>query len=253
MEWKIKRDSTATNIFKDELSYEWKYISKEELYNRYPNGGYRIVGDLRKKHNADYDEILITESSRVFLYPYCRRRRKVEKVVGYIELEDYPDYYVRILKKSYFKFILFLLTLFILAGVFFLGMWMSNKDKVPGLDEASVSYRVEGMENIDPEIISLPGISVITAKAGESEVKYPLQNPIGNECYMKYRIIDINSDEVLYESGLIEPGTAITSFQLTKSFSEGEYRVLIEVDAFDINDYKKALNGGEMEAILRVQ
>lgn len=250
MEWNIKKNSNSNNIFKDSLSYKWKYITKEELYNLYPNGGYRIIGDLRKKHNSNYEEILNNEDSKVFLYPYTRKLKKSESVVGYIELEENPDCYVRIIKLSYFKA---LLPILILLGIFFLGMWLSNKGKVPDLDEAAVSYRIEGVENKDPESISLPGISIITAKAGESKIEYPLQNPTGNECYMKYTIIDINTNEVLYVSGLIEPGMAVTKFDLIKSFSKGEYSILIKVNTFDINDYTKELNGGEMEAILKVE
>ena len=121
------------------------------------------------------------------------KRKGTERTAGYIDVSspDHPDSFVRVragnvLRGSDSPAVLFLL----LCAVFFLGWWISRKEKVPGLDEAAVSYKVEGMENTDPESIALPGVSRIEMEAGTTRVDFPLVNPEGNTCYMKYTIRD---------------------------------------------------------------
>lgn len=255
MKWYV-REQEYSHTLEDRQGNWWGYITSKELLKRYPNGGYRIVADLKKKESPSGDPLLIGEGKQCRLYPYQRKKKRLEKTVGYIEVssEEHPDSFVRIRKGNLFGgLILPLLVILLLCVGFFLGWWLSREEEVPGLDDTAVSYRIEGMQNTDPDSISLPGISRIEMNAGETEVDFPLINPEGNNCYMIYIIRDAQTDEVLYESGKIEPGMAVLSFDLNRILEAGTYDILVQVKTADLADYTVELNGAEIPAELVVR
>ena len=110
------------------------------------------------------------------------------------------------------------------------------------------------MENTDPESIALPGVSRIEMEAGTTRVDFPLVNPEGNTCYMKYTIRDAQTDEVLYSSGLIGPGQAVLSFDLNRPVEAGTYDILLQVETSDAAlDCTVQLNGAEIPAELEAK
>ena len=255
MKWTVKEEHNSDG-FRDSAGNTWGYITSKELLKRYPNGGYRIVADLKKTENPLGDLLLIGEGKQCRLYSYKRKKRRLEKTVGYINVgtENQPDSFVRIRKSNLFGgLIIPLASVLLLCAVFFLGWWLSRKEKVPGLDEAAVSYKVEGMENTDPESIALPGVSRIEMEAGTTRVDFPLVNPEGNTCYMKYTIRDAQTDEALYSSGLIGPGQAVLSFDLNRPVEAGTYDILLQVETSDLDDYTVQLNGAEIPAELEAK
>lgn len=255
IEWYV-REQEYSHTLKDKAGNTWNYMTGKELMERYPNGGYRVVGDLRKKENPSEDIALIKDKKKYWLYPYQRKKRRLEKTIGYINVsrEGQQDSFVRIRKGNLFGgLILPLVVVLLLCVVFFLGWWLSRKKEVPGLDDTAVSYRVEGMQNMDPDSIALPGVSVIEMNAGETKVDFPLINPEGNNCYMTYIIRNAQTDEVLYESGKIEPGMAVLSFDLNRPLDAGTYDILVQVETADLADYTVELNGAEIPAELVVK
>ena len=255
MDWHIK-EREYSRTFRDASGNDWGYITARKLSARYPNGGYRIVADLKKKENSSGENFLTGGTQRACLYPYKRKHTRAEKTVGYIDVSDpdHPDSFVRIRTGNLFKgVILPAAILLLLCGLFLLGWYLSRKEEVPGLDEAAVSYKVEGMVNTDPESIALPGVSVIEMEAGTSRVEFPLVNPEGNTCYMKYTICDAQTDEKLYTSGLIAPGQAVLSFDLDRTMEAGTYDILLQVETSDVEDYTVQLNGAEIPAKLEVK
>ena len=255
MDWHV-RGENSSRTFKDASGNTWGYITPKELAAIYPNGGYRIIGDLKKKESASGQYLVSKDGKRVCLYPYRRKNTRMERTVGYIDVssQEAPDSFVRIRTGNIFKgIILPLILLLLLTGLFFLGWFLSRKPEVPGLDEAAVSYKVEGMENTDPESIALPGVSVIEMEAGSTRVDFPLVNPEGNTCYMKYTIRDTQTDEVLYRSGMIEPGMAVLGFDLEQPLEAGTYEILVQVETSDLEDYTVQLNGAEIPAKLEVR
>ena len=255
MEWKVKREDAPLR-FKDKKGNVWKYISGKQLMKYYPNGGYRIVADLKKKENPLEGLSLHDRGKQYRLYPYDRKKRSLERTVGYIDVsnEEHPDSFVRIQKSSLFRgLVLPILILIILIAAFFLGWMLSREEEVPGLDDTAVSYRVEGVRNTDPDTIALQGINVLEMKAGSRTVEFPLINPEGNTCYMAYTIVDQASGETLYESGMIEPGKAVLNFDLNRTLEPGTYSILVQIKTNDLEDYTVELNGAEIPAELVVE
>lgn len=254
MEWSVKEQEYSA-VYKDRKGGTWGYLTGKELLKRYPNGGYRIVADMHRKEGGREEFILRSESAGWRLQPYQRKQR-FKKTVGYIDVstDEEQNAYVRIVKPALFRgLILPVLVILFLIGGMLAGWWLSHRDEVPGLDETAVSYRVEGFENTDPDSITVPGISELRMDAGQRTVEYPLVNPEGNTCYMKYTIRESETGEVLYESGLIEPGAAVLTFDLNRELEAGTYDILVKVDTSDIDDYTVELNGAEIPAELTVE
>lgn len=255
MEWTVNK-GRGSGKFRDLAGNRWSHMTAKELMESYPNGGYRIVADLRKKENPSGDIVLTEGGQRCRLYPCQRKKRRFEKTVGYIDVsrEGQPDSFVRIRKGNLLGgLILPLLIVLVLCAVFILGWRLSRREEVPGLEDTAVSYRIEGMENTDPDSIALPGISQIEMNAGETKVDFPLLNPEGNNCYMTYIIRDAQTDEVFYRSGKIEPGMAVLSFDLNHPLEAGTYDILVQVETADLTDYTVHLNGAEIPAKLIVR
>lgn len=99
--------------------------------------------------------------------------------------------------------------------------------------------------------IKIPGYEVVRFPKGTREVELPLVNPEENNCYFAFALILDSTGEQLYESGLVEPGKAVSKITLTRALDEGEYRITIRVKPYDIQSMA-ALNGANVQAKLYV-
>ena len=58
------------------------------------------------------------------------------------------------------------------------------------------------------------------------------------------------TEEILYTSGLIEPGKAVVKETLNRPFPEGVYPITIKIRSYSLEDYEKELNGGAVQTNL---
>lgn len=97
----------------------------------------------------------------------------------------------------------------------------------------------------------IPGYEVVRFPKGARDVELPLVNPEENNCYFAFELILDSTGEQLYESGLVEPGKAVSKITLTRALDEGEYRITIRVKPYDMQSMA-ALNGANVQAKLYV-
>lgn len=263
MAYFIHVDSITKNIkeqrsFQDKKGHRWPYLTIEE-YKNLPGADRRICGDLRQQDSGSAELILIEQEALTGLYEYHSKKRWNEKTIGYIPVIPEgevggPVCCVRILERSLLKTILLpLLFLCMVAGIVLGLLWYLRDDEVPGLDESQIAYYVEGMVNKDPSQIMLPGISQITAQAGENHVEHVLFNPEGNPCYFKFHLVCNDTGEELYTSGLVEPGKAVMEFDLTEPLEAGNYDVTVQVETHPLDDPEGEMNQGAIKTILVVE
>lgn len=87
--------------------------------------------------------------------------------------------------------------------------------------------------------------------AAETDTAYvALWNPPTNPCYFQFQVT--YEGETLYESGLIEPGKAVTEVPLGRTFEAGTYDLKIVIKTFSLEDAKTPMNGGNIECTLNV-
>lgn len=148
--------------------------------------------------------------------------------------------------------IILLLLLLLLVGVVLVVLLLRKTPEGVVLDPNSGKYEapIDVPENYEQNYISLPGYSNLYVMAGEDTTNVALWNPESNPCYFKYTIRLQDTDEVIYESGMIAPGDAVTGAKLDRTFSKGVYPVVISITTYALDDYEQQLNGGEIETQL---
>lgn len=250
MEYHVKVND-ADNEYTDTHKNKWKLLTEKEMLERYPTGGFKIVGDLVNK-KGQYDDYIILGDQRQGIKEYSGQIGKREYICGYIELEV-EDCYVRVIKKKKSPLLGLLLLLMLVLSIFFAGIWLGQRDTEPYLDDTAIAYNVEGFENKDPNQILLPGIEEIHVQDNETNVEYALFNPKGNICNLQYIIKLTDSGEVIYTSKQVKPGYAVTKFDLTRTFAKGEYPITVEMISFDTKDGETRFNSGVMDAKLIVE
>ena len=57
----------------------------------------------------------------------------------------------------------------------------------------------------------------------------------------------------IHKSKLIEPGTAIPTFQLNQTLKKGTYPATIRIKTYALSDYTIEMNGGEIDIELIVE
>lgn len=243
---------------KDQKNQEWEYISELQMQDLYPNGGFKILADLKKSDNESSIGTLIFEEKEIQIFGYQPKLKYSQRCLGYLRIENHGDVdsYIRVVgnrKKRGSYYFLFTVLVLLLIGLGYLFM-MNRENNNINLDKEAISYHVEGMQNNDPNNISIPIFSEFKGKVGDSEMKYHLANPIGNPCYFKYYIVlvDKEKEEELYQSDLIEPGTAIPGFKLKRKLDVGTYQAIVRVKTYDLKNPKTEMNGGEVNITINI-
>ena len=99
----------------------------------------------------------------------------------------------------------------------------------------------------------MPGYPELTFPAGESRIELVLPNPLNNPCYFRYTLTIAETDEVLYESELIEPGKMVKELTLNRALPKGAYTLRITIDTFSLADGTTPMNGGVQEVTVTVK
>ena len=107
-------------------------------------------------------------------------------------------------------------------------------------------------DEVEPGNLSAPGYDKVTFPAGERHVQIVLPNPEVNPCYFRFSLILPDTNETLYRSGLVPPGTAITDVTISRPLEKGTYRLEIVIEAVSLED-RSAMNGITMEVVLTVR
>lgn len=100
--------------------------------------------------------------------------------------------------------------------------------------------------------IQIPGYSDISIASGEKAWKITLANPKDNDCYFKYEITIDDETTPIYESDLIEPGKAITEFEVSKALDAGDYDICFHIATYSMDGENTRLNGADVKALLHV-
>ena len=177
-------DFFCEHAYRDEQDHLWLYLREEELTDRYPNGGYRILGDLTKKADAKDLVLVGAQGQRHPLSPYSGKLKKNEKIKGYIPLDE-EDAYVRIVEKKKGRLLSYLIAAVLLITIFLGGIWLGQVNRA--VDEP-VRIASGELSNPNPENIRLPGITEVHAQAGNTRVKQLLLNVEGNAYNLTYTI-----------------------------------------------------------------
>ena len=114
-------------------------------------------------------------------------------------------------------------------------------------------------ENADEQGVAISGRDYMTIPAGKKEVAVDFYNPEENkELYyltFELRLYDDNEldYEVLYTSGLVEPGKHIQKIALSRALENGIYTAVIHVQPYRMNEQKSITNNADIKIYLIVK
>lgn len=161
-------------------------------------------------------------------------------------------------KKKYLIILLIIVVLFLTLGIAFAayraGQEKSNINANGVVIDENASEWDKDLENVSGEQkgIQIPGYGEITIPAGETNWKITLANPKDNDCYFQYSITIDDDETPIYESDYIEPGKAITEFEVSKPLEAGEYSIYMNIATFSMDGNNERLNGASVKADLHV-
>lgn len=253
MQYRYEVQGQENKVWNDKKKHGWNCMDQSQ-FMKVTKGRAAILADagIRGKETGDK---LVDEGHSIPLYQTKPKLGFFHKIAGYIPCTESGEKgYVRIVGRAFGKMAatLILLAALIVGGIFFY-LKTQNREG-PTLDKAAISYEMpDSMVNTDPDSIALPGYSVLTLSNSDGAIHAPLINPEGNTCYFVYTVSLADTGETLYESGYIEPGSAVPEFELNRMLEPGTYDIKVDVAAWDIEDYTQPLNGSSIEAKLQVE
>ncbi len=259
-EYIIKTGNDYTeSYFNKDTGFEAGYYTVKEMKALYPDGGIRVVGQL--KYGKDQTGILAVDGIEEPVYKATSGARY--KTVGYIELET--GSFIAVKKDNLGVIILWIiLGLIVLAGLIF---GMTKIIKTGGEPEPSTKPpfvldngqefgegQLDLPEKIDTSTknVTIVGIPEIKFKANQKEQNVILTNHKKNEgvCFMEFTIyLDKNGnkaiddgDEMIYKSGLVQPGYSISKFSIDRTLDVGEYDAVVMQQPYSFDQQRTKLN-----------
>ena len=129
---------------------------------------------------------------------------------------------------------------------------------VLGLVAGFITLNSDDMRDEESEV-AIPGLSSRDIPANEDEVSVDFYNPEQNngKYYLTFelRVLDDSREgyEVLYTSGLVQPGTRIQKIRLNRSLESGTYDSVIHIQPYRMNEERTPTNNADIKAIIFVQ
>ena len=126
------------------------------------------------------------------------------------------------------------------------------------IDPNASEYVPPVVENTPTQGVAIPGWGSIIIPVNTKDVTVDFMNPEANEglYYLTFelRLLKNNDEyEVLYKSGLVEPGLHIQKISLSRGLSAGEYDAVIHVQPYRMDEAKTPTNNADMKTKLIVK
>ena len=161
-------------------------------------------------------------------------------------------------KKKRYWTLLVLLIVILIAGIAAAVYFSRQKDPETGGNAyvyADASAWDDGIDTEEPreitENILVPGYSGAEMKAGDTTLSLRIGNPEENTCYLQ-ATLQLEDGTVLYESGLLEPGTGFEQIELNQTLEAGTYEALVHYQGYSMDEERSELNASDSAFTLTV-
>lgn len=130
---------------------------------------------------------------------------------------------------------------------------------VPEIDPNAGEYVSPETDNTASKGISIPGWNYLNIPEHKKDVSVDFYNPEENEglyhLTFELRLPDESEQgyEVLYKSGLVDPGLHIQNITLSRELDAGTYDATIHVQPYRMDEQKTATNNADMQTQLIVK
>lgn len=161
-------------------------------------------------------------------------------------------------KKKKYIILLIVLAVILLAGIAAAVYFSRQQEPKMGGNayiDPNASEWDDGIEPEEPEGITdnilVPGYSGAEMKAGDTMLNLSIGNPEENTCYLQ-ATLQLEDGTVLYESGLLEPGTGFKQIELNQTLEAGTYEALVHYQGYSMDEEQSQLNGVDSAFTLTV-
>lgn len=244
-------DIRSDKKFKTKKDIEWEYFSNEKIEEMYPEGGYKVIGEINKKDkkNKKIINTITNEDDILNVYKKGYHNKFLYKKIGYIKASN--DEYIYLIRSRFLMLLLLFLAILLIIGG---GLYIVDNNKGPKLDQNAKDYvaNIKRPDNWDPTKITIPGYDTITILEGSDVVKVALWNPDENPCYFEFDIVDKETDESFYKTGIIPPGRAVSEFPIDSNLEPGIYNLIFKIKTYSLEDHTKQLNGANVSVKLNI-
>ncbi|MCM1133182.1 MAG: hypothetical protein NC340_06885 [Ruminococcus flavefaciens] len=133
------------------------------------------------------------------------------------------------------------------------------RSDAPDIDPNAGEYVEPEKEDNSSKGISIPGWNSLSIPKNKKDVSVDFFNPEENEgmyhLTFELRIPDESEQgyEVLYKSGLVDPGLHIQNITLSHELEAGTYDATIHVQPYRMDEQKTATNNADMQTQLIVE
>lgn len=170
-------------------------------------------------------------------------------------------------KRKAIKIILFIILIILLvaAGIFIYSR-LAKSEVQPAQGGVGLYFDPNAKDYTQPTTaattkrgVKIPGWPSITFPKEQTEIGVDFYNPEENKglYYLTFelRLPDDSKQgyEVLYKSGLVEPGKHIQSITLSHGFDKGEYDAIVHVQPYRMDEDKTPTNNADMKTKLVVK
>lgn len=224
--------------------------SHKQMKLLYPRNDYEVVAASVKGGRDKTQGMLSCGAIRIPLTVNKSKNKLFYKPIGYVAVKGYHHGYVALLKSRLSAYlIVFLIVLsFSVGGVMGYNHFFeanANTDSGLELENQAVDWKgtlpvANNTEKTDG--IKIPGYKQMVVEAESTHVSVSLVNPESNPCYFVIKIMLIDTNELIYESKLIEPGKGLYNISLARPLAEGSYKAQIQYEPYDL-ETKTRLNG----------
>lgn len=141
-----------------------------------------------------------------------------------------------------------------IAGVIYFVSLEKNTDSSAYLDPNASEWdtNIDSDEEESQGRILIPGYSGAKMQAGDTVLKIRVGNPEENTCYLK-ATIQLEDGTVLYESGLLKPGTGFEEVELTQTLEAGTYNAVVHYQGYTMDEIQNELNSCDSAFTLTVE
>jgi len=114
------------------------------------------------------------------------------------------------------------------------GVMMMNETQIPlgqfmTADADAKPYAGAAPEGVTGDEFKILGFASVTIPADEKNISILLLNPEGNDCRLVFELILADMGEMLYKSGLVEPGWCIDEIEIARALPEGIYNATLKI------------------------
>lgn len=131
--------------------------------------------------------------------------------------------------------VLILILIVVVVSVFLLIRYLFQKEipLAPMMPSEEIALQLDAVEFT----------SKLLFPKSKDEIEFYFNNPDSNTVSMMLQIIKLDTDEILYETKLIEPGNQVSTIKLNKKLEPGKYICGGQIVAYDNTTKEETIVG----------